>query len=119
MLLPGACIVAADEAAGVGHDHPAAAVNVNDGAGPRRDLVASGSPERTSGGDVESRQKRSALEIALHDDAGLVDDRRARHAPLAFGVRQRSGVESAEIAAPQERAGKVEREQTFGAKEDD
>ena len=74
---------------------------------PRGNLFALRAPHFLAGRDVERREERAALDVALHDHHVLPDDRRAADAPLVVGVEEPAGVEDAEVLLPEQLAVEV------------
>ena len=101
-LRAGVGVVAADEVRGVGHElGRASALRLEHRRrAPRRQLLAHRLPHRLPGLHVRRQHERFVLRVALHDHQVLVDDRRARRAPLVLRQVVGAGVEHAEVHLP-------------------
>ena len=112
-------VVAADVLPAV-HDQDACAVRLVDGRGaPGGHVLPRRAPQLLPGLDVERGQERAVEDVALQVDDALVDDRRARHAPLGVGDAEERGIERSEVLLPEEPAVDVVAVEPLRAEEDD
>ena len=86
---------------------------------PRRQFLAHRLPDGIAGADVGGEHEGLVLRVALDDHQVLVDDRRARRAPLVLGQVVGAGVEDAEILLPHQLAAHVEGVEALRAEERD
>src|SRR5262245_3392539 len=84
---------------------------------PRWDLVPIGTPELLPRLQVECRNERILLDVALHDHAILVNDRRATDSPLVVRIVKPAGTQFPKILLPKEVALEIVGVEPFGAKE--
>src|SRR5207237_4859458 len=74
---------------------------------PRRDLVPRRGPEPRTVLQAVGRDERVPAQVALEDDAALVDHRGTGESPLVLPLDGEAGVEGAEVALPEELAVEV------------
>ncbi len=100
-LAAGLEIVAAGVLPAVDDDLLAAAGVDDRRRAPGRHVAARHAPDFLARRDVEGREERVLLHVGLNDHDAVVDDRRAGESPLRFRCREESGVEHAEVLAPE------------------
>ena len=76
---------------------------------PLRDWFA----RRVSIGEIESRNERLVLRVALNNRQMPVDDRRTAKAPVKVRTRAPTTVEDAQILFPQKFSGEIEAIEAF------